>query len=115
MPIEILQYIGKKMGHLFSRISLVLWPAKLAWGIQSILKECSQPQIRKPRMLIGAPPERPEILAVGLPDRQIVDARVSFLHQSIGIEFPILVSVGTKPIPTVVVPLVGKPDRDPVF
>jgi hypothetical protein len=35
-------------------------------------------------------------------------------HEAVRLEFPVLVSVRSKPLPAVVVPLVGKPDGNPV-
>jgi hypothetical protein len=39
-------------------------------------------------------------------DREIVDGRVAQSHQATVIKLPILIAVGTKPIPGVIVPFV---------
>jgi len=52
--------------------------------------------------------------AVGIPDREIVDAREPPLHQACGIKFPVLVSIGAEPVAAVVVPLIGITDSDAI-
>ena len=66
-------------------------------------------------MIIGTPAEGPEIFAIRFLDRKVIDACDAPLHQAIRIKFPILVAIRPKPIPAVVMPFIGKPDRDPIF
>ena len=54
------------------------------------------------------------ILALGLLDREIVDAGEAPAHESLLVESPILVAVAAEPASTVVMPFVSKPDRDAV-
>ena len=44
----------------------------------------------------------------------LVDAGDAPTHQTIGIKFPILVTIGPKPAAAVVAILIGKADRDAV-
>lgn len=74
----------------------------------------SEAQIARARMTIRSPSERPEELAIGLGDRQVVDAREPALHEPVLVEFPVLIAVGAVPIPRVVVPLVGETHGDAV-
>src|SRR5215470_641384 len=66
------------------------------------------------RVIVGPAPKRPTILALGVLDRQIVDACNAHLHQPLLIELPVLVAVGTVVLAAVVVPLVSEAHRDPV-
>src|SRR6476660_2221434 len=52
--------------------------------------------------------------AVFFGDRNIVDAGFAAAHQAVLVECPLLVAVGTMPLPGIVVPLVLKPHRDAV-
>src|SRR5687768_16103042 len=54
-------------------------------------------------------------LAVGLRNRQIVDAGVATLHEPEHVELPILVAVRAIPLAGVVSPLVSKAHRDAVI
>src|ERR1019366_5187811 len=47
-------------------------------------------------------------------NRNIVDARFSAAHQAVLVELPLLVAVGTVPLPGIVMPLVLKPHRDTI-
>src|SRR6478735_5168599 len=58
----------------------------------------------------GRPPEQP----VGLLDGQVVDAGVAVMHESVGVELPVLVAVGAVPLPGVVVAFVGESYGDAV-
>src|ERR1700722_1608301 len=60
------------------------------------------------RVLRGTSAERPMIFALGLRNRQIVDAGDAQSHQSMLVEFPVFIAVAAKPMTAVVVPLVGK-------
>src|SRR5689334_6252798 len=66
-------------------------------------------------MIVGASAERPMILAIGFPDRQVVDAGDPKPHQALRVEFPVLVAVTAEPGPAVVVPLIGKAHRNTVL
>lgn len=55
------------------------------------------------------------VLAFGFLDWEIVDAGDASAHQSLLIEFPILVAIATEPITAVVMPFVSKPYRDAVL
>src|SRR3984885_4646733 len=65
-------------------------------------------------MVVGPPSQRPVILAVRRRDRQIIDARDTPTHQPLLIELPVLVAVGAKMLPAIVVPLIGEADRNPI-
>src|SRR5262245_65886240 len=74
----------------------------------------SEAQVAEPRMIIGAPAERPAILAFALRDRRIVDARDAHAHEALLVELPVLVAVAAEPVIAVVVPLVGEAHCDAV-
>src|SRR5262249_27520692 len=63
-------------------------------------------------MIIGTAAERPVIFALALPDRKVVDAGDAQAHQTLGIEFPVLVAIAAKPVVAVIVPLVGETHCD---
>src|ERR1044072_8036860 len=65
-------------------------------------------------MIVGASTEGPEVLAIRFLDRQIVDAGITPAHQSVVVEFPVLVSVRAKPILRVVVPLICEAHGDAI-
>jgi hypothetical protein len=65
--------------------------------------------IRRPR-----PRRRPAETAVGLGNRDVVDAGLAAAHQAGLVELPLLVAVGTMPLAGIVMPLVLKPHRDAV-
>src|SRR5262249_54449944 len=66
-------------------------------------------------MIIGAPAERPVILALAFPDGKVIDAGDAQAHQPVLVEFPVLVAVAAEPAAAVVVPLVGEAHGDAVF
>ena len=76
-------------------------------GEANVGHPCSHTQIRQPRVIIGATPQRPMELALAFLDRHVVDAREPALHQAIRTEFPVLVSIGAEPVAGVVMPLIG--------
>src|SRR5579871_6939241 len=49
-----------------------------------------------------------------LGDRDIVDAGLATAHQAVLVELPLLVTVGTVPLPARIVPFILKPHRDAV-
>src|SRR5215831_17750574 len=65
-------------------------------------------------MIVGASPKRPAVFPVGSGDWQVIDARDPSLHEASVIEFPVLVAVRSKPVPGVIVPLVGEANGDAV-
>src|SRR5882672_10863772 len=74
----------------------------------------SETQIGQAGMAIRTTTKRPAILAVRFRDRKVVDAGQSPPHQTVLVEFPVLVAVRPVPVPGIVVPLVGEAHRDPV-
>src|SRR5260370_22174528 len=68
----------------------------------------SKSEIAQTRVAIGTPAERPVEFALALPDRQIVDAGDAQAHQTVLVEFPVLVAMAAKPVAAVVVPLIGE-------
>jgi hypothetical protein len=66
-------------------------------------------------MVIGAPAERPVVLALALADKRIVDASEPHAHEPLLVEFPILVAVAAVPLAPIVVPLVRKTHGNPVL
>jgi hypothetical protein len=66
-------------------------------------------------MTIGPAPQPPVEFPFALSDWQIIDAGNAPAHQTILVEFPILVTVTAELIAAVVVPLVGKAYRNAVF
>ena len=65
-------------------------------------------------MPVRAAPERPVVLALIFPDRQVVDARDPAAHVAKRIELPVFVAVRAEPVPRIVVPLVREAHRDAV-
>src|SRR4051812_43867817 len=66
-------------------------------------------------MIIRAAAKRPEVLALGVWDRQVVDARDASGHEPVVVELPILIAVGSEPVAAVVVPLVRKSDGNTIL
>src|SRR5882757_11097050 len=80
------------------------------WFDTNLQAKCGQPG-----MVQGTGLRRiPSKLALGLLDRQIVDACMSVMHQSVGIKFPVLIAIRAEPVAGVVMPLVGESHGDPV-
>src|SRR6187397_261160 len=73
-----------------------------------------QPKLAQRRVVVGAPAERPVILALALLDGEVVDAGDAPPHQAVLVELPVLVTVAAKPVAAVVVPFVGEAHRDAV-
>src|ERR1700720_198098 len=72
-------------------------------------------EIAERRVIVGAAAERPAVFALALFDRQIVDAGDAQTHQSMLVEFPVLVAVAAEPVAAVVVPFIGKAYGDAVL
>ena len=66
-------------------------------------------------MFIRPAPLRPAEFALGLRDREIVDAGVARAHVAQRVKLPILIAVRAKPVACVVVGLVGEAHRDAVI
>src|SRR5690606_27995720 len=71
-----------------------------------------QPEVRQSWMIVRPPAERPAELALGLGDRQIVDAGYAPAHQAVLVELPVLIAVRAEPVAGVVVPFVRKAHGD---
>src|SRR5271154_5435481 len=66
-------------------------------------------------MVGGAGPGTvPMELAIGFLDREVVDASVPLLHQSVIAELPVLVAIRPKPVAGIVMAFVSEAYRDPV-
>src|SRR5207302_7564222 len=74
----------------------------------------SKSEFAQPRVIVGPPAERPMVLPLAFPDRQIVDAGDAQAHQTALVEFPVFVAVAAKPVAAVVVPLIGETHGDAV-
>lgn len=70
--------------------------------------------VTQTRVFIRPSPKRPEKTPLASVDRQIVDACETFAHQARGVKFPVFVAEGSIPVPAIIMPLIGKPDGDPV-
>src|ERR1017187_10975955 len=73
-----------------------------------------KPQSAQRRMIVGPASQRPQVFALGIRDRQIIDTGDAQPHQALFVKFPILVAVTAKPLTTRIMPLIGKSYRDPV-
>src|SRR3954467_410110 len=71
-----------------------------------------EPEITQARMIIGPAAKGPVIFAFVLADRQVIYAGDAPAHQTLGIEFPVLIAITAKPVAAVIVPFVGKTHRD---
>lgn len=56
-------------------------------------------------MIRRARPRRPMEFSVRGKNKHIVDAAVAAAHQTVRIEFPLFVAMGTEPVAGIVVPL----------
>src|SRR5688572_21580830 len=70
--------------------------------------ETSQAELAQLGVILRPAALRPMELALGLRDRQVVDAGVSTLHEPEHIELPILVAIRAIPLAGVVSPLVSE-------
>src|SRR5260370_19892126 len=66
------------------------------------------------RVGIGPSSGRPMIFTLARCNRKIVDAGDAQAHQAMFVEFPILVAVAPKPMPAIVMPLVGESHGDAI-
>ncbi len=65
--------------------------------------------------MIGSAAERPAKAPFFLPYGCVIDARKSQPHQAMLVEFPVFVAVAAEPLAAIIMPLVGKPDRNPIL
>jgi hypothetical protein len=54
------------------------------------------------------------ILAIALCNLEIVDTGDPAAHEAIFVKFPVLVTVRTIPVTGVIMPLIGKPNGNPI-
>src|SRR5262245_33200053 len=73
-----------------------------------------QSQLAQAWMVRGPRSQRPQKLSCGRVDRHVVDARFAPAHQTMLIEFPLLIAVRAEPVAAVVVPFILKANRDAV-
>src|SRR6266436_2126113 len=83
-------------------------------GGEILTDKALEAKLRKPRMIIRPPAERPMVFALVFANGQIVDAGDAAAHIAQIVKFPVLISVGAKPISRIVVPFVRKSDGDAV-
>src|SRR5882762_6890510 len=83
-------------------------------GGEILTDKALEAKLRKPRMIIRPPAERPMVFALVFANGQIVDAGDAAAHIAEIVKFPVLISVGAKPISRIVMPFVGKADGDSV-
>ena len=72
----------------------------------------SEPEIAQAGMLVRPPPQRPVELPVAFRNGEIVDAGVPHPVETVLVILPILIAIGTKPVPRIVPPLVRETNRD---
>src|SRR5258708_2467670 len=77
-------------------------------------KPRSQLEVRQASVIVWTTTEWPEVLAVGLGDGQVVDARVAAPHEPVAFELPVFVAVRAEPVTAVVVPLVREANGDAI-
>src|SRR5689334_21243967 len=65
-------------------------------------------------MVIRTTAERPMVQAIAFSNRHFIDASVAVSHQAILCKFPVLVTIGTEPLATVIVIFVGITHSDAV-
>src|SRR5580704_2959549 len=71
-------------------------------------------QVTQPRVVFGTSTGQPLKFAVGFQNGKVVDRREPRGHEPVVVELPVLIAIGAIPVTRVVVPLICKPDRDPV-
>ena len=78
------------------------------------MDESLEAMLRQSGMIIRSAAEWPMIFAIVFADGQIVDAGNAAAHIAEIVKFPVLISVGAKPISRIVMPFVRKSDGDVV-
>ncbi len=63
-------------------------------------------------MMIRSAAKRPVVLPFRFLDGKVVDAGEPPTHEAVVAKLPVLIPIGSKPIPQIIVPLVGKTHRD---
>src|SRR5207253_8419822 len=108
--------IGCKLQRLVLRLVRPARQPTLRLGRRPALQEkpSLQPEVRQAGMIVRTTTWRPEVLALGLADRQVVDARMAAPHEPVAVEFPVFVSVRAEPVTAVVVPLVREANGDAI-
>src|SRR4051812_10482541 len=66
-------------------------------------------------MILRACALRPAELAIRFLDRHIVDAGLPAAHQSVLVELPLLIAMGTEPVAGIVAVLIREAHRNPVL
>jgi hypothetical protein len=64
-------------------------------------------------MIVRPSSDRPMKQPLRLLDSQIIDARMTMVHQTLLIELPLLIPIRPIPLPRGIVALIAKPHRDP--
>src|SRR5277367_4120755 len=65
-------------------------------------------------MFVGPSSKLPMELTISLYDRQLIDARMSCIHQTLFVELPILIAVSAEPVSRVIVVFVCEPHCDSI-
>src|SRR5438552_2703998 len=65
-------------------------------------------------MVVRSAAKWPVVFSLAFGNRQVVDARNTAAHQPGGVELPVLVAVGAKPVAAVVAPFIGEAHSDAV-
>ena len=66
-------------------------------------------------MIIGTMTQYPVVLALALLNWQVVNAGNTPPHESLFVELPIFITVGTEPVASIIMPFVSKPDSNSVI
>src|SRR5271165_1561252 len=74
----------------------------------------SKTQFTQSGVCVWTPSERPLIFAFRLFDCQIIDGSESLLHQTVTVELPVFVAIGTKPVAVLVAAFVSETDCDAI-
>ena len=82
---------------------------------KTLRRKITQPELAQPRVVIRTAAQRPVELALAFLDRHIVNAGEATVHQAIRFEFPVLITVGAKPVTGIIMPLVSVTHGDAVI
>ena len=66
-------------------------------------------------MILGTMTQYPVVLAIALLNWQVIDAGNTPPHESVFVELPIFITVGTEPVAGIIMPFVSKPDSNSVI
>ena len=100
-------------GRFRGAVTQGLTPVPTLAGVPSC-EQALETELAQPRVVVRPAAERPEELALGPGDRQVVDAGMAPEHETLVVEGPVFVAVAAKPLARVVVPFVGEAHRDHV-